>query len=381
MNIWLVNSQNIELQQNALKKGVCPKDQRTLTISSFGHSLIKNEIHCQGSNPISFPVEEGQYVDQTHDYDSFLIVDPVPLDQCIPFPVKAIKTGESGIDLEKSVSSVPEKKTTFPQKTEGRRVARKRIPVREKKTTFRQKVSQLNDRLNSMTLENISDDCLPMLLNIFQSFNMCFEDMYSSSKTPLKSVENILMSTKFDSENDVNTNQNLEAPQTGLVLFFITKFFQYKKINGLALDSCEEEFLKHMNKSYQIVSLMKIIRTYFKEENSEKLLKLIKKDIENQILKLKEKERIALPGGWLDPLSKEGDSIEGHYMIYLIERKDSSTFTKKRINTHITLENSHVIEEETIEAKNITTFISDIIDLYFPQLLLPKTKRHRSRQK
>lgn len=204
-------------------------------------------------------------------------------------------------------------------------------------------------------------------------YNRLLNEMYLTNHIPKDQLNRILNSTYFNGEDQQDTTNFLKAPDSTLTTSLILKSLQTSKPDQGAPKNAA--FIYQILQCGLILSMIKVAGTYIPSTVSEDLKRnLIGKYIKTQISQLSYDQKIVLPGGWLNTQNK----IEGHFMLYVLEKKDSSTFLKARINTHAFSttadENSphYSVEEEIISASNIDEFIYDLLELLFPQSLNEK---------
>jgi hypothetical protein len=227
--------------------------------------------------------------------------------------------------------------------------------------------------LAMMNNKIISDSALLLSLEkIAGYYHQSLQEMYLHNHLPEQQVRRILSSTYFNGEPN-NTINSLKAPDSTLTIFLIVKFFQSLKIDQESLEN--DEFINCLVQCSFILYMIKVAGTYMPSSVAENLkIKLVKKYITTKISQLEDNQKFVLPGGWLNI----PDQIEGHFMLYVLEKKDSSTFIKTRINTHSFLppieadKQYYSVEQETISSSDVDQFISDILELLFPKSLNEK---------
>lgn len=157
-------------------------------------------------------------------------------------------------------------------------------------------------------------------------------------------------------------------PHILLTQFLILQFLAEKKSRTVH----EGQLLRLLTHSTDILCLFKIVDSYLPKEHLEKLRPLMIQWIESKIERIPVGGVFGLPGGWC---STEG--LDGHFMFYALKRIDESRFEVQRINTHqvdITPP-PQACEKQLLTKKNLTSFVSNIVDLSQPKLLQSKIEK------
>ena len=142
----------------------------------------------------------------------------------------------------------------------------------------------------------------------------------------------------------------------------------------------ESQFLRLIENCIDFMCLFKIATlSYWKElpkSNLEQFMRgKVVQYIKNKINALKIGERLALPGGWLSVKTR----LVGHNILYIIEKKNKTTFNKLRINTHAAYEEEKIsfnaIEKEELSYSLMEKFIEKVIKQFFPISLNKKISK------
>lgn len=225
---------------------------------------------------------------------------------------------------------------------------------------------------------SLYSNLLERLLAMSHSYRMSLEDMQLSENMTKEQLMPLFLSTFFISEiqkMQKDTHSHVwdklkvyyKSPNTCLTLLFLVKFLESQD----KLDFHKTIFKKLISKCANLLFIFRIA-SYLTAH--EKLIhSVIKTYIKNLIRELKPMESIALPGGWLNNAQK---GVEGHFMIYVLQRENESTLIKTRINTHPILGNldtkEQIIKTEKLEEKDLDQFIFEIINLLLKQSFLDK---------
>lgn len=219
-----------------------------------------------------------------------------------------------------------------------------------------------------------------LLMNMAYDYFMSLKYMCNTCKIPPSQIEKVIISTILDSEFiDMKEKGIFELvlsgrlpPNSFLTLSLIIKWFEEFSLNE-TLPIYKKMVCNHLSECCSIFFAIKLVNEYVPDKVKGYARELIGKHLKEQILRLKNQEQIVLPGGWAN-LPQEG--LQGHFMFYLLERRDASTFIKIRINTHASVEFTDTknrlseVLEELIRVEHIDEFISNLLDLQFPQTLL-----------
>lgn len=238
---------------------------------------------------------------------------------------------------------------------------------------FRDSVEQINGS-NDLSDQVAYSQVLFLLKQIAHDYYLCQQHGFWTSSNKENEILSIFSSTFLEKENDqlksdisvnfpsYSDSTSLPLPHVPLTMYNLWEFLKKEHFSKSTNES-DRQFSKLVIDCIKLYLLAKISDLYFNDDAKiEGLCKfVIQKHIYNLIKDLPIGGLLVLPGGWLNCPQL---NLEGHFMLYVLERNENESFLISRISTH-----SNCIVEKEIQSSQKVQFISDLTSLFFRNYL------------
>jgi hypothetical protein len=205
---------------------------------------------------------------------------------------------------------------------------------------------------------------------VFTNYSELLFLRFKTGNVEVADLKKILNTTYFESENN---NKEMDTVSADLIFSYFLVFLQRRK-NQPFSKKLEEQLSNNPAISDEFFKLFFLCAghitnlRHFNCIQDEALHRRYFRYYVNYVLyilqNLNDNQRYLLPGGW------GNCNLGGHFMLYLIERVDRSTFKRIRINTHdadfLKSHKNHsktTIETELLRTADLQMFVNDIFTL------------------